>query len=256
MAEEKVQEQEIEKENPVFRITYFGFGGRAAPLRLAAYLGGICYEDKFESFRDHGLAKNNDTRRWFGMPELTILDKDGNDVVTVGQSNACLRYIGTLSGMYPDDTVERLLVDELLDSVEDMNNMMAPTMKEKDPEKKKLMRLALMEKDKLPYWFHKFEKRLEENEKRGFKSGYFVGYGLTIADLKFYFQIKTILCGNLDYIDGEKLVEGNKRIAAFSKNFEQLEGFKNFRTEFSAQQKQYKENKIKSFIRKGKIVFF
>ncbi len=60
---------------------------------------------------------------------------------------------GTLTGLFPTDIVKRLLVDEILDSVEDMNNMMALSMKEKDIEKKKQMRLGLMQKDKLPYWY-------------------------------------------------------------------------------------------------------
>eukprot|EP01084_Bolivina_argentea_P260601 440141_1 len=263
MAEQKLQINHInhneinqinQRDPPHFRIIYFAFGGRAAPLRLAAYLGGICYEDRFESFRDHGLAKKEDIRRWVGIPEVTILDKYGNDVVTVGQSNACLRYIGTLTGLYPTDIVKRLLVDEILDSVEDMNNMMSLSMKEKDSEKKKSMRLGLMQKDKLPYMCHKFEKRLEENEKRGFKNGYFVGDQLSIADLKFYFQIKTILNGNLDYIDGHALVEPNPRIVAFAQSIEDLQGFKNFKIEFAKQQKEYKQKKIKTFINKGKIL--
>ena len=95
MAENSKQESgNEEKQNVSFRITYFGFGGRAAPLRLAAYIGGLSYEDNFESFDEHGQAKKNGTRRWSGIPELTIFDEDGNEVATVGQSNACLRYIG------------------------------------------------------------------------------------------------------------------------------------------------------------------
>lgn len=81
-----------------------------------------------------------------------------------------------------------------------MIQLMSPSIKEKDKEKKKTARLRLMEADKLPYWLNKFEKRLEENEKRGFENGYFVGNGVTIADLKFYYQIANILSGNLDHI--------------------------------------------------------
>ena len=244
-----------EKEAVSFRISYFGFGGRAAPLRLAAFLGELSYEDNFESFDEHGQAKKNGTRRWSGIPELTIFDKEGNEVVTVGQSNACLRYIGTLAGLYPDNPVERVLVDELLDSVEDMIHMMSPSIKEKDKDKKKAARLKLMEADKLPYWLNKFEKRLEENEKRGFQNGYFVGNGVTIADLKFYYQIANILSGNLDHIDGDKLVAPCPRIANFAKLINSLDGVKKFKSEFSSQQKQYKEKKSSSFYQKGNAIY-
>ena len=136
-----------------------------------------------------------------------------------------------------------------------MINMMSPSIKEKDKDKKKKARLKLMEQDKLPYWLNKFEKRLEENERRGFKNGYFVGNGVTIADLKFYFQIANILSGNLDHIDGDKLVEPCPRIANFAKKVAALDGVKKFKSHFSGQQKQYKEKKTKSFIQKGKKIY-
>eukprot|EP01084_Bolivina_argentea_P207309 353723_1 len=238
--------------SPIFRITYFGFGGRAAPLRLAAFLGDVSYIDKFESFSDHGRKKKNGLRRWCGMPELTIFDKNGKEVLTVGQSNACLRYIGTLTKLYPSDPVQRVLVDELLDSVEDMAHLMAPAIKQKDTVKQKSMRLALMGSDKLPYWLHKFENRLEENEKRGNLNGYFVGNALTVADLKFFCQISKILSGNLDYIDGDKLVAPNKRIAKFAQKVSQMEEVRLFYAQFTKQQKQYRENKVNAFIVKKK----
>ena len=83
-------------DKPSFRVTYFGFGGRGAPLRVAASLGGLSYEDKFISFDQHKQEKADGKRRWNGLPEITIFDKNGNELTTIGQSNACLRYIGIM----------------------------------------------------------------------------------------------------------------------------------------------------------------
>ncbi len=40
-------EQKQNENAPSFRVTYYAFTGRAEPLRLAAALGGIAFEDKF-----------------------------------------------------------------------------------------------------------------------------------------------------------------------------------------------------------------
>ena len=79
---------------PSFKIAYFGFPGRGQALRAAATFGGIAYEDYFESKEQHAKAKEDGTRRWAGVPELTLYDKDGKEAGKIGQSNTCLRYIG------------------------------------------------------------------------------------------------------------------------------------------------------------------
>ena len=83
-----------QSDSPSFRITYYGFSGRAGPLRLAAYYGGIAFEDNFITFDEQTKDKQEGRRKWSGPPEITIYDKNGNDLATIGQSNACLRYIG------------------------------------------------------------------------------------------------------------------------------------------------------------------
>ena len=77
-----------------YRISYFGFNGRGHAIRIASILGGIAFEDHFISFEQHGMDKAGGKRRWSGVPELTILDKDGKDVITIGQSNNILRLVG------------------------------------------------------------------------------------------------------------------------------------------------------------------
>ena len=85
---------EQKSDSPSVRITYYAMPGRAAPIRLACQLGGISYEDNFITSEEQKQQKADGKRRWSGPPEITIFDKNGKELVTIGQSNACLRYVG------------------------------------------------------------------------------------------------------------------------------------------------------------------
>ena len=64
---------------------------------------------------------------------------------------------------------------------------------EKDAAKKEQLRKELAD-TKLPPYFKTLNSLLEQN-----KSGYFVGEGLTVADLKLYFFVAMITSDNFDY---------------------------------------------------------
>ena len=127
---------EQKEESVSFTITYYGMGGRGAPLRAAAFVGGLSYKDAFTTGMSpleltlslslnaiitmtlshscihcrhiccsktgpaHAAVKKAGNRRWSGVPELTLHDKDGNDVITIGQSNVCLKLIGMTPSGY------------------------------------------------------------------------------------------------------------------------------------------------------------
>ena len=92
MAEEKSSDNEI---SPSIGITYFGVHGRGAPLRAACSIGGLSYEDNIITFNENKELKSLGKRRWSGVPEIKIYEnKNNKELVTIGQSNTCLRYIG------------------------------------------------------------------------------------------------------------------------------------------------------------------
>merc|ERR1712013_819961 len=128
------------------------------------------------------MGKKAGNAVWSGPPEVTLLDKDGKDVTTIAQSNACLRFVGSLSdGLYPANLLDRVRIDGILDSFEDLltpyvSNYAYATGDAKVAAAKKLC-------ETYDYWFGKLDARLEENEKRGCSNGFFVGNALTIADL-------------------------------------------------------------------------
>ena len=87
MAEQKV-------DSPSFAVIYYAFGGRAEAIRYAAVLGGLAFEDRYITGEQQKKEKSEGKRRWSGPPEIVIMDKDGKELVTIGQSNTCLRYVG------------------------------------------------------------------------------------------------------------------------------------------------------------------
>eukprot|EP00485_Elphidium_margaritaceum_P012390 CAMPEP_0202686060 /NCGR_PEP_ID=MMETSP1385-20130828/1850_1 /ASSEMBLY_ACC=CAM_ASM_000861 /TAXON_ID=933848 /ORGANISM="Elphidium margaritaceum" /LENGTH=253 /DNA_ID=CAMNT_0049340559 /DNA_START=58 /DNA_END=819 /DNA_ORIENTATION=+ len=181
MAEQKQQASE-------FRIRYFAFPGRGFPVRLTAALVGRPFEDEFMSFEQQAKEKADGQRRWSGPPELTVLDKDGKAVQMIGQSIAAMRYVAKLNkaaGLYPEDPLQAALVDEALDSSEDVTTVVFPkTFGVSDEQKKKGGEELCKEGSGMRYWLDKFVDRLDENAKRGNKNGFLVGDALTLADLR------------------------------------------------------------------------
>eukprot|EP01084_Bolivina_argentea_P075256 136436_1 len=248
---------EQKESGPSFRITYFAFDGRGGALRAAASFGGLSYEDQLTSPDEHKQAQQDGSRRWSGLPELTIFDENGQEIATMGQSNSCLRYIGICGGLYPkNNPIYKSLCDEILDSVENVQHMIGESLKERDAVKKKEMRLKLMEEGKLPYWLNKFEQRLKENEENGNKNGYFVGDNITVADLKFYFVGDWLMSGLLDHLDGNKLMDPNKRCKSLVNSLKQNRSMKRMLNNFAIAQKENKENKKTRFTNFGKTKIY
>ena len=54
--------------------------------------------------------------------------------------------------MYPEDMIEAGKVDQIIDTVTDINELLNPSMRENDPIKKRVMRAELANKD-LPNYF-------------------------------------------------------------------------------------------------------
>ncbi|CAM9426109.1 unnamed protein product, partial [Choristocarpus tenellus] len=108
--------------------------------------------------------------------QVPVMEVDG---VTYAQSSALLRYAGKLSGLYPEDPLKAMKVDELLAAMEDITGLITPSFKEKDDEKKaREMREALVA-GPLSAAMSNICKQLEANP-----GSWFVGDSLTIADLQ------------------------------------------------------------------------
>ncbi|CAM9733614.1 unnamed protein product [Chrysoparadoxa australica] len=173
---------------PQLKLTYFPIAGRAEATRLAFTIGGIEFCDHTVTFQEFAPLKPT-----LPTGQLPVLEVDG---ATIAQSAAILRYAGKLAGLYPEDPLEALKVDEIMDTLEDSGAGLRGTMRLKDEEEKKAKRLQFVKED-MPVWFGRLTTLCE---KYGCGSGYAVGSSLTIADLAVYATVHHYTSGFIDYI--------------------------------------------------------
>ena len=192
---------------PSYKLTYFDIdGGRAEPVRIALHAAGVEFEDNRLSFPEFGEMRK-DTR----FNSVPVLELDGTAVT---QSNAISRYVGKMAGLYPDDDMQALYCDEVLDALEDILHYIVPTFGLKGDE----LREA---REKLANgWLSTYVRGLDELLARG-GGEYFAGGALTMADLKAFVELRWLRSGNLDHIPADLvdrlapgLVEHQERVAA------------------------------------------
>jgi glutathione S-transferase len=192
------------------RLRYFPFTGRAQPIRDTLRIGHIDFIDEHLSYEQFTACRAANEFPFGGLPVMVI--ETASNKLCVAQSNAILRFAGRMAGLYPEDPLQALKVDEALGVGEDMNNLIEPSLHEDDTTRKMAMRKQLAE-ETLPYWMACFERLLEANGNTGF----IVGDNLSIADLKLYWIIDWLTSGILDGIP-TTLVDAFENVLAWRKN--------------------------------------
>lgn len=172
-----------------YKLTYFDFdGGRGEPIRIALHAAGIAFEDVRWTFPDFGAQRQS--LRFTAVPTLEM---DG-EMIT--QSNSISRYVGKMANLYPEDSLQALYCDEVMDALEDLSHYVVQTFGlegealKQAREELKNGRLTV------------FIKGLDELLTRG-GGQYFADRRLTVADLKMFVQIKALKAGSLDHIPAD-----------------------------------------------------
>lgn len=171
------------------RLTYFNFGGRGFAIRVA--LGAALKDGKVTSFEDARLSfpewreQKGDTGK-FPLGQLPVLEVDGKRFC---QSTAILRWSGRVSGLYPEDALEALLVDEVISSADEGWSKLPHGAE--DLASRRAAWLESMRSKYAPY----LESKLSTS------GGPFVlGARLSIADLFVCGVMDTVKAGFLDHI--------------------------------------------------------
>ncbi|MDX1518401.1 MAG: glutathione S-transferase family protein [Woeseiaceae bacterium] len=188
-----------------YKLTYFGFdGGRGEPIRIACHAAGLELADHRISF-DEFRATRNDLP-FTAVPVLYI------DGVPVTQSNSINRYIGKKAGLYPDDDLQALYCDEVMDAIEDLLHYIVQTFG-LEGDALKAAREKLVDG-----WLSVFIRGLDRLLARG-GGKYFADDRLTMADLKMFVQARSLMAGTLDHVPEDligklapALVEHKERI--------------------------------------------
>lgn len=174
-----------------YKLIYFDLdGGRGEPVRIAFHAAGIAFEDVRWSFDDF-LEKRSELR----FTCAPVMEIDGQQV---SQSNAIMRYVGKLAGLYPDDPQEALYCDEAMEAVEDLLHQVVGTFG-LEGEQLKAARDELVNG-----WMTTFLIGINDLLERG-GGEYFADNRLTMADLKVYVQSKSLLNGTLDHVPTDLL---------------------------------------------------
>ena len=166
---------------PSIKITYFPAKGRAEPSRLALVVGGIEFEDERITGEEIAARKKKGDFPFGSLPVMTV---DGK---TFAQSNAMLRYCGSLAGLYPKDAEKALLVDSVVDALEDVALSVFADSSEKG-------RKAFVE-EKVPKFLKPIDKMLADSD-----GTFLLGSEMTIADIKLSVMVEGLSSGYWDHV--------------------------------------------------------
>jgi len=176
------------------KIIYFNFPfWRAEVARIPLYISNTKFEDKritseeFSYIKENGKMTDGTIIPFSQLPVLVI---DGQ---SIAQTGAIARICGKISGFYPESLVEAGKVDQIIDTATDINMLMRPSMREQDPDKKKLMRQELSKND-LPKYFGFLEDLLKE------ENIWFAENRMTIADIAIWRLMGWLKSGVIDDI--------------------------------------------------------
>lgn len=182
------------------KLDYFDFnGGRGEVIRLIFAIGNIPFEDHRIPISDWPAVRDDAP-----LHALPVLHIDGEAVT---QSNSINRFAGRLAKLYPEDSVQALRCDEVMDAVEDVLTDIVVTFGMDDEAEKKAAREKLVDGD-ITLFLNFLQELLERRD-----SEYFVENRLTIADLRVFVWTRSLRSGVLDYIPGDIVEKVAPKIA-------------------------------------------
>ena len=167
------------------RLIYFDAPvSRGEECRLALHLAGIDFDDVRIKGADWPAMKEQ--MPYGSLPVLELPAKPA-----LAHSNAILVLIGRRHGLHPADDFEAARHEGMMQHVETLRSVVAPTIRMAEPEKK-ATREALVA-DFLPAWARAAEKNITGTP-------FFGGERIQVVDLKLYMAVRWFIGGKVDYI--------------------------------------------------------
>ena len=166
---------------------------RAEVLRVSLFIKDIPFEDirvsreEFVHLIKTGFLPNGKKAPFHQLP---VIEAEGK---IIGQTGAIARYCGKASNLYAEDNLKAAKIDQIIDAATDITNLVSPTIREKDLDKKMEDRKLLVNK-LLPRWFRYLENLLSEDE-----STWFVEK-MSIADVAIWRLLGWLTSGIIDGI--------------------------------------------------------
>ena len=167
---------------------------RAEVLRVSLYISNIPFEDvrisreEFINMIKTGFLPNG---KKVPFHQLPVLEVDGK---IIGQTGAIARYCGKISNLYSNDDFNAAKIDQIIDTATDITNLVSPTIREKN-EQKKIEDRKILTNKLLPRWFKYLENLLSDEN-----SEWFVENKMTIADIAMWRLLGWLTSGIIDGI--------------------------------------------------------
>ena len=167
---------------------------RAEVLRVSLYISNIPFEDvrisreEFINMIKTGFLPNG---KKVPFHQLPVLEVDGK---IIGQTGAIARYCGKISNLYSNDEFNAAKIDQIIDTATDITNLVSPTIREKN-EQKKIEDRKILTNKLLPRWFKYLENILSDEN-----SEWFVENKMTIADIAMWRLLGWLTSGIIDGI--------------------------------------------------------
>ncbi|KAH6559825.1 hypothetical protein BASA62_000302 [Batrachochytrium salamandrivorans] len=185
--------------SPSLTLTYFDARSKGEAIRLAMHIGSV-------PFTDHRIIRSTEwptlkpTMPFQQLPILTIKQEQpaqgetpAKELTTViAQSNAILRYVGTLAGLYPaQDVLAAAQVDQIVMHLCDIRNLYSTTKKDQDSATRTAAR-AVLAATVYPTMLAALDKTIAANS----AGTWCVGTSITVADLVLYVVVLLIKSGD------------------------------------------------------------
>ncbi len=173
----------------MIKLTYFNFNfWRIDILRLSLSYGKIPYELN-QIKREEWLKK----KKLFPFGQLPVMDLDG---MLYGHTHSLAIFCANKSNLYDTNEKNALIINQVLDWANDITIKIAPSIREKNPEKAKKKREFFIKND-LNTWFYFLENLL----KKASKNENFFTDRFSLADIIAWRVIYWFKSGKLDLIN-------------------------------------------------------
>ena len=200
----------------MIKLVYSDFNfWRVDILRLSLGYSGIPYEYKRIKRQEWPKEKQN-----FPFGQLPIIIYDDKQYA---QTHSIARLCAIESGLYANDKLKAIVIDQVLDWANEITNKIAPSIRaamgDKDLEKSKRLREEFIKNDLL-VWFSYLEKLFDKNSSKKI----FFNDKFSMADIVAWRVTYWFYCGRLDQIDNMFLNE----FPLIQNFFKQMNTFKPF----------------------------
>jgi len=167
------------------RLTYFDAPvSRGEECRLALHLAGVDFDDVRIKGADWPAMKEQ--MPYGGLPVFELPGK-----APFAHANAILVLIGRRHGLHPADDFDAARHEGMMQHVEDLRGVVAPTIRMAEAEKK-AAREAIVA-GYLPAWARAAERNIQG-------SPFFGGEKIHVVDLKIHMAVRWFIGGKVDHI--------------------------------------------------------